>query len=954
MAYTFREIEAKWRKQWSENQTYRVSEDPAKQKYYVLDMFPYPSGAGLHVGHPLGYIASDVMARYKKHLGYNVLHPMGFDSFGLPAEQYAIQTGQHPAITTENNIARYREQLERLGFNYDWSREVRTSDPSYYKWTQWIFKQLYNSWYNKKSDRAESIDTLIGAFEENGTYGVDAAIDRDWHKSLDTKGMPFGDHFSGEFTATDWEVLTEKQREAILAHYRLAYLSDTWVNWCEALGTVLANDEVKDGLSERGGHPVEQRLMKQWSLRITAYADRLLQGLDGLDWQDSIKEMQRNWIGKSKGAMVRFQVANSSAHIDVFTTRPDTIFGVSYMVLAPEHNLVEKIKTPEQTEAVDAYVKQSMLRTERDRQSDVKHVTGAFTGAYAVHPFTGEQVPIWIGDYVLAGYGTGAVMAVPAGDQRDLSFARHFELPVPNIFDGIEIGDEAYAEKRGKLKNSGFLTGYEIPAATEEVILELEKKRMGYGKVNYRIRDAIFSRQRYWGEPFPVYYVDDIPHLLSDDELPLTLPKVDKYLPTESGEPPLARAKREDWPIFKGERMETNTMPGWAGSSWYFLRYMDSQNGSALVDADKADYWGAVDLYMGGAEHATGHLLYARFWTKFLFDRGLIPFEEPFKKMINQGMILGKSCILLRDVENPHTYVSFDKQTEYIVSFPSQKGKTAEDRFQHLRVDVNLAEGDELDREALKKWQPEFAEARFFPADGVFRCGHEVEKMSKRWHNVVDPEYLCNQYGADTLRMYEMFLGPVEQSKPWDTKGISGVHNFLRKFWRLAHSDDHTFDVSRDAPTKDELKILHRTIKKITDDLERFSWNTVVSTLMIAVNELTALNSKNAEIIEGLAVLISPYAPHFAEELWQKLGHGESVTLQAWPVFDGEYLEDDSFEYPVSFNGKMRFKIDLPVSLSAAEVEKEVLGSSDAEKYLEGKAPKKVIVVHKRIVNVVV
>jgi leucyl-tRNA synthetase len=831
---------------------------------------------------------------------------------------------------------------------------VRTSDPSYYKWTQWIFKQLYNSWYNKESDRAESIDTLIAAFEENGTYGVNAAIERDWYKSLDTQGMPFGDHFSGEFTATDWEVLSEKQREAILAHYRLAYLSDTWVNWCEALGTVLANDEVKDGLSERGGHPVEQRLMKQWSLRITAYADRLLQGLDGLDWQDSIKEMQRNWIGKSKGAMVRFQVANSSAHIDVFTTRPDTIFGVSYMVLAPEHALVEQIKTPEQAEAVDAYVKQSMLRTERDRQSDVKHVTGAFTGAYAVHPFTGEPVPIWIGDYVLAGYGTGAVMAVPAGDQRDLSFARHFDLPVPNIFEGIEITDEAYAEKRGKLKNSGFLTGYEIPAATEEVILELEKKRMGYGKVNYRLRDAIFSRQRYWGEPFPVFYVDDVPHLLSDHELPLTLPKVDKYLPTESGEPPLARARREDWPIFKGERMETNTMPGWAGSSWYFLRYMDPQNGSALVDADKADYWGAVDLYMGGAEHATGHLLYARFWTKFLYDRGIIPFEEPFKKMINQGMILGKSCILLRDVENPHTYVSFDKQREYIAAFPSQKGKTADDRFQHLRVDVNLAEGDELDREALKNWQPEFADAQFFPEDAVFRCGHEVEKMSKRWHNVVDPEYLCNQYGADTLRMYEMFLGPVEQSKPWDTKGISGVHNFLRKFWRLAHGDDDAFDVLREAPTKAELKILHRTIKKITDDLERFSWNTVVSTLMIAVNELTSINSNNAEIIEGLVILISPYAPHFAEELWQKLGHSESVTVQPWPVFDAACLEDDSFEYPVSFNGKMRFKIDLPVSLSAAEVEKEVLGSSDAEKYLEGKAPKKVIVVHKRIVNVVV
>ena len=954
MAYNFREIEEKWRKRWIENQTNRVEEDPKKEKFYVLDMFPYPSGAGLHVGHPLGYIASDVMARYKKHLGYNVLHPMGFDSFGLPAEQYAIQTGQHPAITTEQNIARYREQLDRIGFNYDWSREVRTSEPSYYRWTQWIFKQLYNSWYNKATDRAESIETLTSAFAKNGSYAADAAIDREWYKSLDISDMPFGEYFSGEFTATDWEVLKPEQRERILSFYRLAYLSDTWVNWCEALGTVLANDEVKDGLSERGGHPVEQRLMKQWSLRITAYADRLIKGLENLDWADSIKEMQRNWIGKSQGAMVRFQIANSDSHIDVFTTRADTIFGVSYMVLAPEHHLVDLIKTPEQTAAVDSYVKKASLRTERDRQSDVKHVTGAFTGAYAIHPFSGDQVPIWIGDYVLAGYGTGAVMAVPAGDQRDLSFARHFDLLVPQIFEGHEIVNEAYAEKQGKLKNSGFLTGLDVPKATEEVILELEKKRLGYGKVNYRLRDAIFSRQRYWGEPFPVYYEGDTPHLLDDSELPLTLPKVDKYLPTESGEPPLARANREDWPIFKGDRMEHNTMPGWAGSSWYFLRYMDPKNNERPVSEEKAKYWGAVDLYMGGAEHATGHLLYSRFWTKFLYDRGYIHFDEPFKKMINQGMILGKSCILLRDSENPHTYVSFDQQDEYLSARPSGKGKTKEDRFQHLRVDVNLADGDELDRDALRQWQPDFTEAKFFPETGTFRCGHEVEKMSKRWHNVVDPEYLCDQYGADTLRMYEMFLGPVEQSKPWDTKGISGVHNFLRKFWRLMHTRDEEMTLSDAEPTKAELQILHRTIKKITDDLERFSWNTVVSTLMIAVNELTTLQSSNRHVIENLAILISPYAPHFAEELWEKLGHKDSVTTQAWPKFEAAYLEDDSFEYPVSFNGKMRFKLSLSVDLDAAGVEKAVMSTPDAEKYLEGKHPKKVIVVHKRIVNVVV
>ncbi len=954
MEYNFREIERKWQQRWAENDTYRVDESAGGPKYYVLDMFPYPSGAGLHVGHPLGYIASDIIARYKRHKGHNVLHPMGFDSFGLPAEQYAIQTGQHPAITTENNIARYTQQLKRLGFNYDWSREVRTSDPKYYRWTQWIFKQLYNSWYNKKTDRAESIDSLVEAFAKNGSYAVDAAIDREWYKQLDIKNYPFGEYFVGEFTATDWEVLTPKQREGILQHYRLAYLADTWVNWCEALGTVLANDEVKDGLSERGGHPVEQRLMKQWSLRITAYADRLLSGLDSLDWAESIKEMQRNWIGKSTGAAVRFMLDGHEGYIDVFTTRPDTIFGVDFMVLAPEHHLVERLMTAEQSEAVQAYLKQTMTRTERDRQSDVKTVSGCFTGAYALHPFSGQRIPIWIADYVLAGYGTGAVMAVPSGDQRDLNFARHFGLPVTQIFEGIEAVDEAYAEKAGTLKNSGFLTGLDIPKATDEVILELEKKRIGYGKINYRLRDAIFSRQRYWGEPFPVYYTDEQPQLLEDAELPLTLPPVDKYLPTESGEPPLARARKEDWPLFKGERMEHNTMPGWAGSSWYFLRYMDPQNEEAIVSTERAKYWGAVDLYMGGAEHATGHLLYSRFWTKFLYDRGIIHFDEPFQKMINQGMILGRSCILLRDVEHPDTYVSYDQQEAYLQAQPSNQGRHAGQRFQHLRVDVNLCDGDVLDRVALRQWQPEFAGARFFPETGTFRCGHEVEKMSKRWHNVVDPEMLCDQYGADTLRMYEMFLGPVEQSKPWDTQGITGVHNFLRKFWRLAHDKDGNVDLSAEIPSRENLQSLHRCIKKVTEELDRFSWNTVVSTLMIAVNELGAQKCNNREVLESLTVLISPYAPHFAEEMWEHLGNDTSITAAPWPKFDEAYLEDTAFEYPVSFNGKMRFKMALPVDLDAHGVEAAVMASADAAKYLEGKSPKKVIVVHKRIVNVVV
>ncbi|MCH2215871.1 MAG: leucine--tRNA ligase [Flavobacteriales bacterium] len=1000
MEYNFREIEAKWQKIWKETDAYKVDEDESKEKFYVLDMFPYPSGAGLHVGHPLGYIASDVIARYKTHKGYNVLHPMGFDSFGLPAEQYAIQTGQHPAITTKDNVARYKEQLQRMGFNYDWNREVRTSDPEYYRWTQWIFSLLYESWYNNKSQKAENISTLVKAFEENGTYGVEAFIDRDWYKSLNLEDFPFGEYFSGELTATDWKVLKPAQKEEILSHYRLAYLSETWVNWCEALGTVLANDEIKDGLSERGGHPVEQRLMKQWSLRITAYADRLLSGLEEIDWQDSIKDMQRNWIGKSKGAMVRFMMNNHHGHVDVFTTRPDTIFGVSFIVLAPEHDLVKQITTEDRRETVEAYVKRSMAKTERERQSEVKMVTGEFTGAFAKHPFTGDNVPVWIADYVLAGYGTGAVMAVPSGDERDHAFAKAFDLPIPNIFEGKDVSKEAYTEKEAILINSAFLSGMNYLKATDAAIYELEEKRLGYGKINYRLRDAIFSRQRYWGEPFPVYYVDDIPHLLNDSQLPLTLPPVDKYLPTETGEPPLARAKKEDWPIFEGNRMEHNTMPGWAGSSWYFLRYMDPKNTDLPVSPERAKYWGTVDLYIGGAEHATGHLLYSRFWTKFLHDRGYIEFDEPFSKMINQGMILGRSSLVYRlDILNyqvpgftsgenlpsprsfPEIMVSKEiyedwkkhghlTETRQLVRHKLQtllreqleelgsmdtSNVTAEFTITPLHVDVNLVENDILNIEGFKQWRRQYNDAYFIAGvDDKYHCGYEIEKMSKRWYNVVTPDALCDQYGADTLRMYEMFLGPVEQSKPWDTQGISGVHNFLRKFWRLAHNGDGSVSVNDDSPSKKELKSLHQCIKKVTNDLERLSWNTVVSALMIAVNELTALKSNKREVLDTLLILISPYAPHFAEELWERLGHEDSVLKQPWPEFNPKYLEEDEFEYPVSFNGKMRFKMALAADLPREDVEKAVLESAQAAKYLDGKSPKKVIVVPKKIVNIVV
>lgn len=1000
MSYNFREIEPKWQKKWAEDETYMVVEDENREKFYILDMFPYPSGAGLHVGHPLGYIASDIIARYKTHRGYNVLHPMGYDSFGLPAEQYAIQTGQHPAITTDENIKRYREQLEQLGFNYDWQREVRTSDPKYYKWTQWIFMELYNSWYNLDSNKAEPIETLIEAFEKNGTYNVNAAIDKDWYVDFDLSGFPFGKYFSGEFTATDWKVLNEEQRNEILSHYRLAFISETWVNWCQALGTVLANDEVVNGVSERGGHPVEQRLMKQWSLRITAYADRLLEGLEKIDWPDSIKEIQRNWIGKSLGASVIFKVENHVDEIEIFTTRPDTIFGAAFMVLAPEHKLVSKITTPEQSTEVEKYVTKAMSRSERDRQSEVKKISGVFTGAYAIHPFSGGLIPIWVADYVLAGYGTGAVMAVPAGDQRDMDFARHFNLPVIQIFEGIELTDTAYTEKTGKLKNSGFLSGMTIEKATETVIKELEAKSLGYGKTNYRLRDAIFSRQRYWGEPFPVYYQNGIPYLLNKEDLPLTLPKIDKYLPTESGEPPLARAKREDWPIFKGEAMETNTMPGWAGSSWYFLRYMDPHNDNEFVAKEKVDYWGAVDLYIGGAEHATGHLLYARFWTKFLFDRGHIPFDEPFKKLINQGMILGRSSLVYRlelnsyyipgkeeskhypstkkfpeifvtkeiydDWEKDHQVNEYKYQVEHELElilkdlldddYQMDVSNTLwEYSFTALRVDINLVQHDELNIEKFKKWRKYYENAVFIlNKNDKYICGHEVEKMSKRWFNVVTPDSLCEEYGADTLRLYEMFLGPVEQSKPWDTQGISGVYNFLRKFWRLFHNQKGEVDVNNSEPSKQELKILHKTIKKVTEDLDRLSWNTVVSACMIAINDLTSIKCNNRHILEQMLILISPYAPHFAEELWHKLGHETSITKAAWPEFDARHLVADEVEYPISFNGKVRFKLSLPAGMTKEEIEEAVMEAPGSEKYLEGKTPRKVIVVPNRIVNIVV
>lgn len=926
MEYNFREIEAKWQKYWSENKTYSAEEGSEKPKYYGLSMFPYPSGAGLHVGHPLGYIASDIYARYKKLKGFNVLHPMGYDSFGLPAEQYAIQTGQHPAVTTEQNLARYRSQLDKIGFSFDWDREVRTSDPNYYKWTQWIFKQLYSSWYNNTADKAESIDKLEVIFENEGNAGVDACTSQ-----------------TETFTAEEWKNFSEKEQQAILMNYRLTYLADSWVNWCPALGTVLANDEIKDGVSERGGHPVEQKLMRQWSMRITAYAERLINDLDQVDWTDSIKDQQRNWIGKSVGASVIFKT-ESGHDIEVFTTRPDTIFGVSFMVLAPEHDLVNEITTDKFKDAIETYQKQTSLKTERDRQADVKTISGQFTGAYAIHPFTGDKVEIWIGDYVLAGYGTGAVMAVPCGDQRDYDFAGHFGIEIKNIFKDIDISNEAYTEKDAVIANSDFLNDLPAKKAMKTAIYEIEKRGIGKGQTNYRLRDAVFSRQRYWGEPFPVYYKDDIAYLVDDSKLPVTLPEVDKYLPTEDGEPPLARAKNEDWNVFEGDRMEYNTMPGWAGSSWYFLRYMDPHNEAAFVSKEKADYWNQVDLYIGGSEHATGHLLYARFWTKFLFDMGYINFSEPFKKMINQGMILGKTAI---------AYIGKD---EKLYSYDSVKDELGTGLYRGVKIWIDLLNDDDsIKVDALRDWQPQFKDIEIVPnGDGKIIVKREVDKMSKRWFNVVNPDELCEKYGADTLRCYEMFLGPLEQAKPWDTKGINGVHNFLRKFWRLFHDGKNNFEVSEGEPDKKALKTLHKTIKKVQEDLDRFSFNTAVSNFMIATNELGEQKCNNKAVLRELLILVSSYAPHICEELWEKMGETESITKAPFPTFNPDFLVEAEYAYPVSFNGKMRFKLPLPTNMSKEDVEAAVLADEQSAKYLDGKDPKKVIVVPGRIVNVVV
>ncbi|NER14587.1 leucine--tRNA ligase [Leptobacterium flavescens] len=936
MKYDFNEIEAKWQKFWAENQTFKAENNSDKPKYYVLDMFPYPSGAGLHVGHPLGYIASDIYARFKRHQGFNVLHPQGYDSFGLPAEQYAIQTGQHPAITTETNIKRYREQLDKIGFSFDWSREVRTSDPAYYKWTQWIFIQLFNSWYNEDTDKSEDISTLTTRFENEGNKTVNASCDAD----------------TPEFTAEEWKAFSSEEQQRILLKYRLTYLAETEVNWCPALGTVLANDEIVNGVSERGGHPVIRKKMTQWSMRITAFSERLLQGLETIDWPEPLKESQRNWIGKSVGASVKFKIDGHDEWIEVFTTRPDTIFGASFMTLAPEHDFVAKITTAEQKEEVEAYVEATAKRSERERMADVKTISGAFTGAYAIHPFSGKKVPIWIGDYVLASYGTGAVMAVPCGDQRDYDFAKHYNIEIPNIFDGVDISEEAFADKENtRIGNSDFLNGLGYKEAVKKAIEELEKIGQGKGKVNYRLRDAVFSRQRYWGEPFPVYYVNGLPQMIDAAHLPLELPEVEKYLPTETGEPPLGNAELWAWDsennrVVANEKidhktvfpLELNTMPGWAGSSYYFNRYMDAANKDEIFSEEAIDYWKQVDLYIGGSEHATGHLLYARFWQKFLFDKGIVPVDEFAKKLINQGMILGTSAIVYR-ISGTNKYVSKNLKDDYEV--------------EELRVDVNMVNAsDEIKIEDLKNWQPQFSDAEFILEDGKYIVGREIEKMSKRWFNVVNPDDICEDYGADTLRLYEMFLGPLEQAKPWNTAGITGVFSFLKKLWKLYHNGDG-FNVSDAEPSKDSLKTLHKTIKKVTEDIDNFSFNTSVSSFMIAVNELTAQKCNSRAILEPLAIVISPYAPHIAEELWQKLGHTTSVAYAPFPVFEKKHLVESNKEYPVSFNGKMRFKIELPLDFGKEEVEKAVLADERTQNQLQGREPKKVIVVHGRIVNIV-
>lgn len=1035
MDYNFTEVEKKWQQYWRKNQIYKVTADPGKPKFYVLDMFPYPSGAGLHVGHPLGYIASDIYARYKRLKGFNVLHPMGYDAFGLPAEQYAIQTGTHPAVTTDKNIERYREQLDKIGFSFDWDREVKTCDPSYYKWTQWTFIRLFESWYNKKTNKAESIQTLVHHFETFGSNDLSAAASA--HAS---------------FSAEDWHSMNEKSRQEMLMHYRLAYLADTAVNWCPALGTVLANDEVSEGLSVRGGHPVERKTMKNWLLRITAYADRLLEGLDHIDWSDSLKDIQRNWIGKSTGGSLLFEVDGSNHRIEVFTTRPDTIFGATFMVLAPEHELVNAITTDGQRAEIDDYVHRTKNRSERERMAEVKKVSGAFTGAYALNPFTGKKIPVWIADYVLMGYGTGAIMAVPAHDSRDFAFARHFGLDVLQVIQkpGEALSDpvtweESYDSKEGIAVNSDFINGLEVKQAIQAIVTEAEKRGIGTARINYRLRDANFSRQRYWGEPFPIYFKDGMPYALPEDQLPLELPAVDAFLPTETGEPPLARAV--NWKTKEGYQLETNTMPGFAGSSGYYLRYMDAQNNERYFSEEAVNYWQNVDLYMGGAEHATGHLIYARFWNMFLFDLGMAVKSEPFQKLINQGMIQGRSNFVFRvnpekmaeylmweQLKDRKTGVLFEKdfrdgsrkfdfysaEAKLIIEIKGQKSleKLAQPYEEYCRerglkmllipirdffnmneimqrvrrvldgeeipafvekepikpvpvyvsknypgreffsepihVDINLVHNDVLDTEAFRNWQPHLAGSQFILEDGKYICGWEVEKMSKSKYNVQNPDDLIERYGADTLRLYEMFLGPVEQSKPWDTQGIEGVFRFIRKFWRLFHSDNNDFGLSEDAPNEKELKILHKTIKKIEEDIERFSFNTAVSAFMICTNELNELKCNKRKVLEPLLIILSPYAPHLAEELWQLCGHQKSVVMQQFPASDARYLVENSFSYPVSFNGKTRFKIELPADMTAADIEQAVRNAEETKKYTEGKQIKKIIVVPQRIINIVI
>ena len=954
MDYNFNEVEKKWQEYWRNNNIYKVDIDNNKPKFYILDMFPYPSGAGLHVGHPLGYIASDIYARYKRLKGFNVLHPMGYDAYGLPAEQYAIQTGTHPAITTEKNINRYREQLDKIGFCYDWDREVRTSDPAYYKWTQWTFIQLFNSYYCNQTKKAQPIADLVKRFESQGTEGLDAAC-----------SAPL------TFTAEEWKAKSEKEQQEILMNYRLAYLADTMVNWCPELGTVLANDEVADGLSVRGGHPVVRKTMKQWLLRITAYAERLLEGLETIDWSESIKEVQRNWIGKSMGASLLFDIADKDINIEVFTTRADTLFGASFMVLAPEHEMISELVTEEQRAAVEEYVTWAKNRSERERMAEVKKVSGVFTGAYGINPFTGARIPIWVADYVLMGYGTGAIMAVPAHDSRDFAFARHFNLPITQVVakPGEEPSDasqwtESFDAKEGVMVNSEFLNGLTVKEAIATMIAKVEEMGIGKGKTNYRLRDAIFSRQRYWGEPFPIYYKDGMPYALDESQLPLELPAIDAYKPTETGEPPLARAK--NWTTEEGYRLETNTMPGFAGSSAYYLRYMDPQNNNEFISKEANNYWEQVDLYIGGAEHGTGHLIYSRFWNKFLFDLGVICKDEPFKKMINQGMIQGRTSFVYRvNIQKCKEYFA-NKEMPFDIDalgasnlFVSKNIEGRDYYSDPIRVDICMVHNDILDTEEFNQWRDDLKDSKFIfeqdkEGNPIYVCGWEVEKMSKSKFNVQNPDDLVAKYGADTLRLYEMFLGPLEQSKPWDTQGIEGVYRFIRKFWRLYTDENNEFCFSDEPATKEELKSLHKLIKKEEDDIERISFNTVVSAFMICVNELTDLKCNKREILEPLAIMVSPYAPHLAEELWHQMGHEDSVVMQKFPEFVESYVVENNFTYPVSINGKKRFDLELPITLSPAEIEKAAIESPEAVKWIADKSIKKVIVVPKKIINIVV